>query len=97
MRWAKGRAIKFGLPFSLSVEDIQVPEFCPVLGIRLVRGKGKPHDNSPSLDRIVPNKGYVRGNVIVISRRANQIKSNAHPGELALVASFFLTLKGTKP
>jgi len=55
---------------------VVVPEFCPVLGIKIVpgrQGKGKAtEDNSPSLDKFIPEKGYVPGNIAVISWRANR-------------------------
>lgn len=72
---AKERAVQQGVPFSLRYEDIQVPEFCPVLGIRLERARGASTDSSPSIDRLVPSLGYVPGNVMVISQKANRIKS----------------------
>jgi hypothetical protein len=46
-----------------------------------------PH--SPSLDRRVPELGYVKGNVEVISMKANAIKSYAAPEEIMLVARYF--------
>ena len=62
-------------------------ESCPVLGIDLVWGdKTKSHRgprmNSPSLDRLVPDLGYIRGNVNWISMRANYIKQDASPEEI---------------
>lgn len=75
---AKQRARKRGLPFHLSVEDIIIPSHCPVLGIPLER-KLKSHGPglySPTLDKIIPERGYVRGNVWIISHRANLLKSN---------------------
>lgn len=74
---AKTRARKIGVPFDLTVEDIVIPERCPALGVPLVRGTGKPHQFSPSLDRIDNSRGYVRGNVVVVSRLANNIKADA--------------------
>lgn len=72
---AHTRAKKLGLPFDLARDDIVIPEFCPVLGIRLSRSTVHACDNSPSLDRVVPELGYVLSNVRVISLRANIIKS----------------------
>lgn len=74
---AKIRARENGLEFNLKKEDIVIPEFCPVLGIKLVFGTGKLHDNSPTLDRIDNNKGYTKDNIQVISWRANKIKGYA--------------------
>lgn len=89
VRAAKARASKAGVPFDLRPEDITIPFECPVLGIPIIVGSDKASDNSPSLDRVVPLLGYVRGNVLVISNRANRIKNNATAPELRQVAEFF--------
>lgn len=71
----KGRVNRTKVPFNLTTEDLRIPEVCPVLGIPLFfseRGRG---DNTPSVDRVNPDLGYVRGNVAVISWRANRMKS----------------------
>lgn len=70
-------------------EDISIPEFCPVLGLRLQHGSGKATDASPSLDRIDNTKGYVQGNVMVVSNRANLLKRDATPDELQRLAAFY--------
>lgn len=62
-----------------------------MLGLALSLGAGKSHDNSPTLDRIVPDLGYVPGNVAVISFRANAIKRNATVAELKAVAAWLET------
>lgn len=74
---AKERAKARGLYFNLKVEDITIPDVCPVLGIPLVKGKGKMHSGSPQLDRKDNSQGYILGNVAVISQRANSIKQDA--------------------
>jgi hypothetical protein len=79
---AKQRAKKTGVSFDLNPEDINIPEFCPVLGIKLEKGIGKLIPASPSVDRIIPERGYIRGNIRVISHRANLLKSNATTEEL---------------
>lgn len=74
---AKHRAKALGVPFDIVEDDIVIPEFCPILGIKLLpvfqKGAKKA---SPSLDRINPDKGYIKGNIKVISFRANSIKSD---------------------
>lgn len=82
---AKYRAKKKNIPFDLRKEDVVVPDLCPILGIPLKRGSVKNHDAAPSLDRIDTTRGYTRGNVAVISNRANTIKNNATPQELQAV------------
>ncbi len=85
LRHAKDRAIKKGIEFSITKADIPVPETCPLLDIKLSATDGIP-DTRPSIDRIDPALGYVKGNVWVVSTRANQIKSNASWQELELIA-----------
>lgn len=87
-RSAKARSRASGVAFNLRIDDIRVPKKCPALGIPLVRGVGRLHDNSPTLDRIDPDGGYVPGNIVVLSHRANRIKNNATPDELQRVADF---------
>jgi hypothetical protein len=83
----KCRAKRDGIPFNLEESDISIPEFCPVLGLKLVlinQGSGY-HVDSPSLDRIDPKLGYTKGNVRVISARANLLKNDATLIEMRLV------------
>ena len=79
---AKARARKEGLSFDLSLKDIVIPTHCPLLGVKLKGNKASSAFDSPSLDRIVPSLGYVKGNVWVISFRANTLKSDASLQEL---------------
>ncbi len=74
---AKSRAKKKNIPFNLELSDIKIPQFCPLLGMELQRNKnGECRDTSPSLDRKTPELGYVKGNVWVISQKANMMKNN---------------------
>lgn len=86
---AEKRAKKLGLPFNLGLADIVIPSVCPVLGIPLKYGVGKRTGASPSLDRLRPELGYVKGNVAVISWRANDLKRDATPDELRRVADWY--------
>lgn len=79
---AKHRAKKYDVPFNLELADIVIPERCPVFLVPFARND---HNLCPQLDRIDPKKGYVKGNVAVISGKANRIKSDASAEELALV------------
>jgi hypothetical protein len=75
---AKRRAKESGVVCTLRAGDVVIPETCPILGIRLRwtdRQGGCPE--SPSLDRLVPEDGYIPGNVHVISLRANRMKWDA--------------------
>ena len=85
---AKRRALKFNLPYNITKEYVHVPDVCPILGIPLFVNGTKSTPNSPSIDRIRPELGYVKGNVAVISYRANAIKNDATLREILLVASY---------
>lgn len=79
---ARNRARKSGVDFDLELSDVVVPSTCPILGIPLFVKSGKVGPNSPSLDRIYPDRGYTKGNVQVISYKANTMKNNATPRDL---------------
>ncbi len=91
---AKKRATAKNWDFTIEVEDVIIPEFCPVLGIPLISkpvetgGRGNATDNSPSLDRIDSAKGYIKGNIAVISWKANAIKHNGTAEEHRLIADY---------
>jgi hypothetical protein len=82
---ARARAKQLGVPFKLRRADVHLPERCPVFSMVMTVGGG---DAAPSLDRIIPELGYVPGNVVVISQRANRIKNNATLCELQQLVSF---------
>lgn len=76
---AKCRAKDKNIEFNIQVSDITIPDMCPILGIPLIEHTGKPGGkiNSPALDRIDCKKGYIKGNIRVISHLANMMKSCA--------------------
>ncbi len=88
LRTARARAKRLSLPFNLELNDLIIPAFCPVLGFRLEIGTRRSHESAPSLDRVAPALGYVKGNVRVISSRANSIKNNATESELCRVLEY---------
>lgn len=73
---AKARAKKVGVPFNLDISDVVIPKTCPLLGVELQHGERAIQSSSPTLDRLVPELGYVKGNVWVISQQANRMKSD---------------------
>ena len=88
---ARKRAQDQDVPFSITHEDIVIPEFCPVLGIKLSHAQkddGGFYDASPTLDKFIPTLGYVPGNVAVISMKANRLKSDGTTEELRAVANW---------
>ena len=86
---AKRRAQAKGIEFSLTKENIKIPDVCPVLGIKLYveTNKGQ-HPGSPSLDRLDNTKGYTPDNIHVISWRANDLKRDATAKELRAIADY---------
>ena len=94
---ARYRANIKKVDFQITLEDVSIPEFCPILNIPLVAGAGVLHDNSPTLDRIIPEKGYIPGNVQVISYRANRIKSDGTIAEHRQVSEWMQTNLITNP
>lgn len=78
----RARARRVGTRWDLQISDIHVPYKCPVLGIKLVMNVGFGKNNSATVDRINPKKGYIKSNIAVISHMANRIKSNATSEEI---------------
>jgi hypothetical protein len=96
VRSAKHRAKQRGIEFTLTATDVVIPEYCPVLGIKIVphigTGRHPTHeekDRCPSIDRIENSKGYTPDNIVVVSVRANRLKSDASTDEIRKVAEFY--------
>lgn len=85
---AKRRAKKKQVPFDITKDDIDIPEYCPVLGINIEVNNSYAKASSPTIDRIIPQKGYVKGNIKVISYRANTIKNDATIDELKKIIDY---------
>jgi hypothetical protein len=81
---AQHRAKTKGIAFDIEVSDIVIPKICPILGLPLKKSVDGNRDLSPSLDRIDNSKGYIKGNVITISRLANTMKNDSSADELKL-------------
>lgn len=84
---AKTRATAKGLLFDLTPEDLTLPEVCPVLGIALSWGNVITNE-TPSIDRVIPELGYVKGNCNIISMKANRLKNNATKEELEAILAY---------
>ena len=85
LNYARRNARRRGEECSLELKDIVIPEYCPVLGIKLEPGSHSHQDCSPSVDRIDSTKGYTKDNVWIISARANRIKNNATIEEIGML------------
>jgi hypothetical protein len=90
--WARYRHKYGGYPseFDLTEADFDWPELCPALGIKLryEAQRSRNADDAPTIDRINSSLGYVRGNVQILSRKANRIKNDGSPEEVMRVAMF---------
>ena len=101
---ARGRAKKKNLPYNLTSSYLHkiMRDSCPILGIKFKLnkhnqkwGKEKNQNNwqtSPSIDRIIPEKGYVKDNIIIVSLLANSIKNEATPDQILKVGKFYKKL-----
>ena len=88
IRNIKYSAKRRGLEFNLNYKDLELPKYCPILGIELSYGiiNNYNEPNHATVDRIDNNKGYVKGNVIIVSRLANAMKNCATFEQLNLFA-----------
>lgn len=82
---ARRRAVDASVPFDISYTDIHIPTHCPILGIEL---SNSTRETTPSLDRVIPELGYVLGNIQVISMRANRLKQDASIHELEKIVEY---------
>lgn len=78
----KRRAELRGLEFNLDIDDIIIPDICPILEVPIIIGTKDNYEYSPSIDRIDNSKGYVKGNIQIISKKANSMKNSASYNEL---------------
>lgn len=87
---ARARAKRDGIVCDIGVDTIDWPKCCPILGVELVyvKGEGKVRSAAATLDRKINSLGYVKGNVFVISHRANRLKSDATAAELASILTY---------
>lgn len=80
----KSRAREKGMEFALTVEDIKIPDKCPVFGTPFEKGT----DYAASVDRIDSSKGYTPDNIQIISRRANLLKNDGKLAEFEQLVAF---------
>lgn len=99
LQGARKRAKEKGLPCTITEKDIIIPQYCPYLGIKLETSspRGSSRANVYSLDKIIPELGYVPGNIEVISHLANTMKSNATIEQLYQFATVIINRYSTTP
>ena len=96
MQRVKKRANEISVPFNLTKQWLldNTPESCPVFGTNFTFfGNKNVWECSPTIDRLDPKKGYTIDNVIVISMKANVIKSAYGSADIFQVATW-LAQKG---
>ena len=96
---AKQKSVDFNLTFEYLKKIFPQDNKCPVIGVDFQFGyknlDKKNTDFAPSLDRIVPEKGYVEGNVIVVCNIVNRVKSDSTIKILEKVFKFYKKLEIT--
>jgi hypothetical protein len=90
LKAARKRAKKKNLECTITIDDIVIPERCPVLDVPLIRAAGAGCSSTPSIDRIDNDEGYTPSNIQVISNKANIMKSSATKEELERFARWVL-------
>lgn len=78
---------KLGIPYNICIGDIVIPNYCPALGVVLNNDPKSP--NCATIDRLIPKLGYIKDNIVIVSKRANQIKSDANLEEIKDVLYFY--------
>jgi hypothetical protein len=97
---ARSRCAAKGMEFAITIDDLKpIPTVCPILGIRLIYGgrmRGYACRASASIDRMDNSRGYVPGNVRIISWRANKLRSDGTLKELVAIAADAVLLAESK-
>lgn len=88
-------AKRIGWEWSVNFGDLQWNTHCPILGMELDYFAETRQENSPSFDQIDAGKGYIKGNVQIVSWRANRIKNNGTAGEHRRIADYLDSLQHT--
>lgn len=81
----KSRATKKKIPFDLELQDIVLPKLCPVFQKPFIYGD---YDWTYSVDRKDNSLGYVKGNIQILSNRANRLKGDFSINELQSMITF---------
>lgn len=89
------RSKRLGREFDITIDDLTIPDVCPYLGIKIDMSLGNGRlPGGPSIDRIDNDKGYIKGNVQIISSKANTMKADASKEQLITFAKNVLKIHG---
>lgn len=94
LKQARKRAADKNLAFDLTLEDIVIPQRCPIMDVPLQYIPHQYSDYSPSIDRKDSSKGYTKNNIWIISTIANRMKWNATKEQLLTFCRGVLSLEG---
>ena len=88
---AKNKVINFNIDSKYLSKIWPEDGKCPALKIKMKKGQsnGGGSYNSPSIDRIIPDLGYIKGNIHWVSKLANNIMSSATPDQVIQVGTYF--------
>lgn len=85
---AKRNSKNKNIEFTLKLHDINIPDYCPVLGIEINKNMTYTNYNSPSIDRIDNDKGYTPDNIVIVCDRVNRLKKDAKIEELKQILKY---------
>jgi hypothetical protein len=91
LQQCKNRSKKRNIEFNLQLEDIIIPELCPYLLVPFIVGTKGNYEYTHSIDRIDNSKGYVKGNIEVVTKKANSMKNSASKEELLNFANSIIS------
>ena len=87
--YKRSQAKSLGVEWNIRFQEIEWHDYCPVFDIKLNwLNVGKAKDDTPSFDRTDSDKGYVTGNVVVMSWKANRLKNNATREDLKALSEY---------
>ena len=78
----KQTAKKKGIDHDIDISDLVKVQICPLTGVEIDWSVSGRHLLNPSIDRIDPSKGYVKGNVEIMSCLGNSMKNAATKEQL---------------
>jgi len=86
---SRARAKSSNVPHTITKDDFEIHENCPICNSGMTRSSVRGGSRqSPTLDRVHCELGYVPGNVDVICKNCNSKKGHATSAELRRIADW---------